>query len=75
MKIHIITQTCTLNSRIQEAVDRYPDISLLENTLYLKGKQIARYEEVANGVEVTVIDKPWYISETLIEFRLRELFA
>ena len=75
MKIHIITPPHTVDSRVQKAIGRHPDVSLRENIIYHKGKQVAGYEKVSNGVEVTVIDKPWYISQSLIESRLRELFA
>ena len=75
MKIHITTPLNTVKKRVQEAVETHPDVSLHENIIYLKDKPIARYEIVFNGVEVTVIDRPWYISKSLIESRLRELFA
>jgi len=75
MKIHIITPPNTVDFRVQEAIAHHPDASLVENIIYLKDKKIAIYEKVIDGVEVTIIEKPWYISQALINQHLNELFA
>lgn len=75
MKIYISTSPYMVDDKIKSTVDSYPDISLNNNTIYHKDRQLAIYEKVVGGVEVTVLDRPWYISKSFIESRLLEFFV
>ena len=75
MKINIITPPEDVKRKVTEASSQHSDIKVIEQSIHYKGKEVATYQVTNKGVEVSVTDKPWYISKSLIESRLRELFA
>ena len=75
MKINIVTNPTDANTKITQAAGKHPDIQIIGKSIHHQGKQVAHYHITPTGIEITVTDKPWYITESLIEARLRELFA
>lgn len=75
MKINIVTNPTDAKEKIAIASNKHPDIKMIGNAIHHQGKQVAHYQIISTGIEITVTDKPWYISKALIESRLRELFA
>lgn len=75
MKITIQTNPADAERRISCAAIGNPDVSLIGSHVHYKGKRVANYQIVSNGIEVAVTDKPWYITEALIESQLRALFS
>lgn len=75
MKITIKTNPADAERRISRAAIGNPDVNLIGTHVHYKGKRVANYQVVSEGIEVNVTDKPWYITEALIESRLRALFS
>ncbi|MCL1148068.1 hypothetical protein L2747_18860 [Shewanella marinintestina] len=75
MKITILTNPSDAERRISRAAIGNPDVSLIGTHVHYKGKRVADYRVVHKGIEVNVTDKPWYITDALIESRLRALFS
>ncbi|MGI2000123.1 hypothetical protein [Shewanella frigidimarina] len=75
MKVTILMNPADAERRINRATIGNPDVNLIGSHVHYKGKRVATYQIVSNGIEVAVTDKPWYITEALIESRLRALFS
>jgi hypothetical protein len=75
MKFFIKTKTETVDIRVAKAVDKHPHASFLGNTVYLKGNPIACYTKISTGVEIFILNKPWYITESFVKYHLRKLFS
>ncbi|WP_394391019.1 hypothetical protein [Shewanella woodyi] len=75
MKIMIETNPADAERRISRAAIGNPDVSLIGTHVHYKGKPVANYQVIPEGIEINVTDKPWYITEALIESRLRALFS
>lgn len=74
MNIIIITNPNIVDKKAQQAALSNPNVTIEERVVRFNNKRIAHYVLLPNGVEITVTDRPWYISEKLIEARLRALF-
>ncbi len=75
MKILIQTTSSDAHQRILRASIGNPEISVTGLNIYFKGKHVAEYSLVSEGIEIHVMDRPWYIPEALIESRLRAFFS
>lgn len=75
MNILIQTTSSDAHQRILRASIGNPDISVTGLKIYFKSKHVADYSLVPEGIEIHVIDRPWYIPEALIESRIRAFFS
>lgn len=75
MKILIQTSSVDAHQRVLCASIGNPDLSVTGLNIYFKGKHVAEYLLVPEGIQIHVVDRPWYIPEAFIESRLREFFS
>ncbi len=75
MIIHIDTNPELAEDKISAAAEANDDFTVQEDVISFKGKRVAKYVVTDTGVEVKVLHRPWYISKSMIESKLRSLFA
>ena len=73
MKIQIKTQNP--QQKINKAVIANPDVTLICQQVLYKGKAVAKYQLNDDNIEITVTDKPWYVTDSMIKTKLNEIFS